>query len=210
VSALAGRRLYLCTPDRPDLARFLRECIGGGVDLVQLRDKDLDDRRLIERARLALEVCWEAGVPLVVNDRADLALAAGADGVHLGQDDAPVSLARRILAPSALVGLSTHSEAELEQAQGADCDYVSVGPVVPTPTKPGRPGTGLGLVSAAAARSAKPFFVTGGVAPDTVPGLVRAGARRFVVVRYLTQADRPGHRAAELRRVIDEELSRAA
>ncbi len=105
---LAGRRLYLCTPDRPDLAAFLAGCIEGGVDVVQLRDKELEARPLLDRAHVAAAVCREHGVPFVLNDRPDLALEAGADGVHVGQDDAPVSLARRILGPGAIVGLSTH------------------------------------------------------------------------------------------------------
>ena len=122
---LSGRRLYLCTPDRPDLADFLAACIEGGVDVVQLRDKDLDAQLLIARARVAAEVCRAHGVPFVLNDRPDLALEVGADGVHVGQDDAPVSLARRILGPGAIVGLSTHSESDLAAAAAEDVSYIS-------------------------------------------------------------------------------------
>ncbi len=106
---LDDRRLYLCTADRPDLAAFVSACITGGVDIVQLRDKRLDARPLLARARAAAAVCADHGVPFVLNDRADLALECGADGVHVGQDDAPASLARRILGPEAIVGLSTQA-----------------------------------------------------------------------------------------------------
>ena len=111
---IGERRLYLCTPDRPDLEPFLGSCIRGGVDIVQLRDKVLDAQPLLERARVAQEVCARNGVPFVLNDRPDLALELEADGVHVGQDDAPPSLARRILGANAIVGLSTHAPAELD------------------------------------------------------------------------------------------------
>ncbi len=137
---LSVRRLYLCTPDRPDLAAFLTSCLAGGVDLVQLRDKDLAARPLLARARVAAKVCHEYGVPFVLNDRPDLALEAGADGVHVGQDDAPVSLARHILGLAAIVGLSTHGPADLAGAASEDLSYISAGPVEATPTKPGRAG----------------------------------------------------------------------
>jgi thiamine-phosphate pyrophosphorylase len=149
-------------------------------------------------------VCAAAGVPFILNDRPDLALECGAAGVHVGQDDAPPSLARRILGPEAVVGLSTHAVAELSAAILEPVDYVSAGPVVPTPTKPGRPGTGLDYVTEAAERCGTlPFFVTGGVTPDTVPALAGAGARRFVVVRYLTESADPRSAARRLRDAID-------
>lgn len=203
-SVIGNRRFYLCTPDRPDLAEFLRACIEGGVDIVQLRDKHLDARPLLERAAVARDVCRAAGVPFVLNDRPDLALELGADGVHVGQDDAPPSLARRILGPTAVVGLSTHAPTELDLSATQDVDYVSTGPVNETPTKAGRPGTGLGYLAYAAETCARPFFVTGGVTPDTVGPMLAAGATRFVVVRWLTEADSPEQNARTLRRRIDE------
>ncbi len=200
---LAGRRLYLCTPDRPDLAEFLSACIAGGVDVVQLRDKDLEARPLLQRARLAAAVCRDHGVPFVLNDRPDLALEVGADGVHVGQDDVPVSLARRILGPDAIVGLSTHSETDLAGAVGEDVSYLSAGPVEATPTKPGREGTGVDYVTLASARSSVPVFVTGGVTPQRIPVLAAAGVRHFVVVRYLTRAPDARTAARALREAID-------
>ena len=202
-NGLADRRLYLCTADRPDLAAFLGACIGGGVDVVQLRDKHLDARHLLARARAAVAVCRDLGVPFVLNDRPDLALECGADGVHVGQDDGPASLARRILGPDAIVGLSTHAPAELDASASEPADYVSVGPVTATPTKPGRPGTGLDYLRHAATTATRPWFATGGVAPDTLPAMLDAGARRFVVVRWLTEAADPTVAARALRTVID-------
>jgi thiamine-phosphate pyrophosphorylase len=206
---LAGRRLYLCTADRPDLESFVAACIRGGVDIVQLRDKRLEARALLERARAALAVCRDHGALFVLNDRPDLALEAGADGVHVGQDDAPPSLARRIVGPAAVVGLSTHSAAELEGSGAEPVDYVSVGPVRETPTKPGRAGTGLGYVREATRLARVPFFVTGGVEPGSVEELVGAGARRFVVVRYLTESPDPEHSARRLKAVIEEAVGNA-
>lgn len=200
---LGDRRFYLCTPDRPDLAEFLGACIRGGVDVVQLRDKVLDARPLLARARLAAAVCLDLGVPFVLNDRPDLALECGADGVHVGQDDAPPALARRVLGPDAIVGYSTHAPAELDAAASQPVDYVSVGPVAATPTKPGRAGTGLGYLRYAASAAAHPWFVTGGVNPETVAAMLDAGARRFVVVRWLTESADPEAAARALRAPID-------
>ena len=202
---VGDRRLYLCTADRPDLGDFVKACIDGGVDLVQLRDKVLDARPILERARVVQAACADAGVPFVLNDRPDLALELGADGVHVGQDDAPPSLARRLLGDGAIVGYSTHAPHELDDATVEPVDYVSTGPVHETPTKPGRPGTGLDYLRYAATTIGDrlPFFVTGGVTPDTLPAMLEAGARRFVVVRYLTGADDPSANARRLRKVID-------
>jgi thiamine-phosphate pyrophosphorylase len=125
-----------------------------------------------------------------------------ADGVHVGQDDVPPSVCRRILGPDAIVGLSTHAPAELDAADGEQVDYVSVGPVVPTPTKPGRAGTGLEYVRYAAERAPVPFFVTGGATPDSVGEIVAAGATRVVAVRWLTEADDPEAAARTLRSAL--------
>jgi len=200
-----GRRLYLCTPDRPDLEGFLAACVRGGVDLVQLREKRLEARPLLARARRAATICRDLGVPFVLNDRPDLALESGADGVHVGQDDAPPALCRRLLGPNALVGLSTHSPEQLVAAAAEPVDYTSAGPVVATPTKPGRDGVGLGYVTHAAAHALRPFFVTGGASPETVPAIVAAGGRRIVVVRWLTEAADPEQAA----RALSDALARA-
>jgi thiamine-phosphate pyrophosphorylase len=202
-AALEQARLYLCTADRPDLGEFIAAVCKAGVDIVQLRDKDLADRALLERATIARDAAHGAGALFVLNDRPDLAVACGADGVHVGQDDVPAAVARRIVGPDALVGLSTHAPEELAASAVEPVDYVSAGPVEPTPTKPGRPGTGLDYIRLAAERSPHPFFVTGGVSPTTLPAIAAAGAIRFVVVRALTEAPDPGAVAKDLRRLLD-------
>ena len=208
VGDLGDRCLYLCTPDRPDLEQFVDACISGGVDIVQLRDKDLDARPLLARARLVRNVCRHHGVPFILNDRPDLALEAEADGVHVGQTDAPPSLARRILGPDAIVGLSTHAPNDLDDSLEEPIDYFSAGPVTQTPTKPGRPGTGLRYLTYVVERAKTPWFVTGGVNPDSLKLMAAAGARRFVVVRHLTEADDPKAAATQLRAAIDKALNR--
>jgi thiamine-phosphate pyrophosphorylase len=215
---LSSRRLYLCTPDRPDLEPFVEACLQGGVDIVQLREKSLPEDQLVHRAALIQRICSDHGVPFVLNDLPELAAAIGADGVHVGQDDMSPAAARVVMGDRAIIGLSTHSSEQLGTALGEDrdgpaspapVDYLSAGPVVPTPTKPGRPGTGLGYVTAAAQRSSWPVWVTGGVDPATVTGMIAVGARHFVVVRWLTGANDPREHARVLRRVIDQEISRA-
>ncbi|MGO8875901.1 MAG: thiamine phosphate synthase [Acidimicrobiales bacterium] len=210
---LQGRRLYLCTSDREDLEGFLRACISGGVDVVQLRDKRLDDAGIVQRAGLAQRVCADLGVPFILNDRPDLAAEMGADGVHVGQDDVAAVEARRLLGEGGIVGLSTHEPAQLEAALLEPVDYVSVGPVVPTPTKPGRPGTGLDYVRIASRLAAgcappMPFFVTGNARPDTVGAMVAAGARRVVVVRWLTESPEPESAARQLAAALDGAVGR--
>jgi thiamine-phosphate pyrophosphorylase len=206
---LGDRRLYLCTPDREDLEDFVGACIDGGVDVVQLREKSASDRRIVERAKLLSKICRDRGVPFILNDRPDLAVDCGADGVHLGQDDISAQTARRLLGQDAVLGLSTHALSELRQSAGEPVDYISAGPVVETPTKPGRPGTGIDYVVAAVARSERPVFVTGGVTPESVPGLCEAGVRHFVVVRYLTQSTEPKASATRLRRAIEQAIQEA-
>ncbi|HEY3942180.1 MAG TPA: thiamine phosphate synthase [Acidimicrobiales bacterium] len=206
---LARCRLYLCTGERPDLVEFVAACVRGGVDVVQLREKHLDDRALLDRAQRLQALCAGAGVPFIVNDRPDLAARAGADGVHLGQTDPAPSLARELLGPDAVIGRSTHAVADLERALTEPVDYLSAGPVVPTPTKPGRAGTGTGYLSTAVERSALPVFVTGAVAPHNVGPLVAAGARHFVAVRWLTESSDPEGAARALRTAIEECLRAA-
>lgn len=212
---MAGRRLYLCTPNRPDLEAFVAACIAGGVDVVQLREKSLGDSALVERARQVRRVCVAEGVPFILNDRPDLVETTGADGVHVGQDDMAPRLARELIGPDAILGLSTHDRGQLSAALGEPVDYISVGPIVPTPTKPGRPGTGLGYVTEAAQACAGgevelPFFVTGDARPETVDAMAMAGARRFVVVRALTQAVDPRAAAAALCQAITRALEQSA
>jgi len=190
--------LYLCTPARRDVVDFVTACVGGGVGIVQLRDKVAEDRDLLVAAESLAERCRELGVPFIVNERCDVALAVGADGVHVGQDDLPVRRCRDLLGDGAVVGLSTHADQELDTALDQPVSYLSAGPVEPTPTKPGRPGTGPGYVALAAKRASVPVYVTGGVTAATIPGLVDLGLRHFVVVRALTEATDPNAAARAL------------
>jgi thiamine-phosphate pyrophosphorylase len=196
-------RLYLCTPLRDDLERFVSACLDGGVDAVQLREKVRDARDVLAAATRLSALCRERAVPFLVNDRPDLALAAGADGVHVGQEDVSVSVCRRILGDDSIVGLSTHAPRDLDDALGEAVTYLSAGPIVATPTKPGRPAAGADYVALAVSRASVPVFVTGGVSTETVPDLVAIGVRHFVVVRALTEADDPKRAARELRATID-------
>jgi thiamine-phosphate pyrophosphorylase len=204
---LAGAHLYLVTRaeirGRP-VADLLPELAGAGVDLIQLREKEMEAGDLLRAGAPLRDACASAGVPFIVNDRPDIALALEADGVHLGQNDLPVEIARRIVG-SALVGVSTHREAEVDAAVNSQqrIDYVAVGPVEATPTKPGRPGVGLDLVRYAARVISQPWFVTGGMNPETLPDAIAAGARRIVVVRAITEAADPVAAAGELRRLLD-------
>ena len=209
--ALPERRLYLCTSDRDDLEAFVDACIVGGVDVVQLRDKHLSDPDLIARARVVQQVCAHHRVPFILNDRPDLARTIGADGVHVGQDDTPTREARILVGDHALLGLSTHARSELMTAVDGQLpvDYLSAGPVHATPTKPGRPGTGLDYIREAVSLSPWPVWITGGVDPETVGEMIGVGARHFVVVRWLTDAPDPGQRARQLRQVIDSGIARA-
>ena len=147
-------------------------------------------------------MCSQRGVPFVLNDRPDLAVRCDADGVHVGQDDMPVAQARAIVGPERIVGLSTHTPAQVEAAAGVD--YIAVGPVHATPTKPGRPAAGIELVRHAAAHARVPWFAIGGLDPGTLPAAVAAGARRAVVVRAITQAADPRAAAAALRAALEE------
>jgi thiamine-phosphate pyrophosphorylase len=207
---LAGARLYLCTDarrERGDLAEFLDAVLGGGVDIVQLREKGLEAREELAYAEVFAAAAARHGALWSVNDRADLALAAGAPVLHLGQDDLPVPVARRVVGEHPLVGVSTHAETEVDAAAtAAGVDYFCVGPCWPTPTKPGRPAPGLPLVSYAAATvgaRGRPWFAIGGIDLSTVDRVLDAGATRVVVVRALTGADDPGAAATALRKRLD-------
>ena len=215
LARLRQARLYLCTDarrERGDLAAFAEAALAGGVDIIQLRDKgSAGEARfgtLEARGELAaLEVLADAarrhGALLAVNDRADIARAAGADVLHLGQDDLPLASAREIVGPRALIGRSTHAFGEATRALSEDVDYFCVGPCWPTPTKPGRPAPGLDLVrDVAAIDTVKPWFAIGGIDEDRLGEVLDAGARRIVVVRAITEAADPGAAARRLRAAI--------
>lgn len=211
---LASARLYLCTDarrERGDLAEFVDAALAGGVDIVQLRDKGsageqrfgpLEARDELAACEILAEAARRHGALFAVNDRADIARAAGADVLHLGQGDLPPAVARDIVGPEMLIGLSSHDRDEAAAA-AAEGDYFCVGPCWPTPTKPGRPAPGLDLVRAAAELSGDtPWFAIGGIDAQRLPEVLGAGARRVVVVRAITAAQDPRAAAAALRSAL--------
>lgn len=214
---LAGAQLYLCTDARTaqgDLAEFADAALAGGVDMLQLRDKTSDVPLDAGHELAALEVladaCDRHGALLAVNDRADIAWHVGADVLHLGQDDLPVTTARELLGHRPVIGRSTHS---IEQARAAnaesDVDYFCTGPCWPTPTKPGRQAPGLDLVRRVRALdTARPWFAIGGIDHERLDEVVKAGASRAVVVRAITDAADPREATVRLKRDLPE-LSRA-
>jgi thiamine-phosphate pyrophosphorylase len=219
VTRLAAARLYLCTDarrERGDLAQFADAALAGGVDIVQLRDKGsvgeqrfgpLEARDELAACEILAEAARRHGALFAVNDRADIARAAGADVLHLGQGDLPLAVAREIVGPETLLGLSTHDRDQTAAAATGDADYFCVGPCWPTPTKPDRPAPGLQLVRAAAALDAelagdKPWFAIGGIDASRLPEVLDAGARRIVVVRAITAAEDPRAAAERLRSAL--------
>lgn len=199
---LADSRLYLCTgarTERGDLAEFVDAALAGGVDIVQLREKGMEAKQEIAALEVIAEACARHGALLSVNDRADVALAVDADVLHLGQDDLPVALARRILGDDVVIGRSTHDVDQMRAAAAEPgVDYFCTGPCWPTPTKPGRPAPGLDLVRASAG-ARRPWFAIGGIDLARLGEVLDAGADRVVVVRAITEADDPKSAAQALR-----------
>ncbi len=183
-------RLYLVCDARP--LDWLRAALRGGVDLVQLRDRSLDDAGIVEAAVAFRTAASEAGALFILNDRPDLVEACGADGVHVGQDDATPAEARALVGPDRIIGRSTHEPAQADAAQAdPDVDYLAVGPVHETPTKPGRPAAGPDYVAYAARTVTKPWFAIGGLDAGNVGEVLDRGAERIVVVRAIAAADDP-------------------
>lgn len=195
--------LYLVCDLRPGgraLEEVLAGALAGGVDIVQLRDKGASAQELIAAAKIARRLCDEAGALLILNDRPDLVQAAGADGCHVGQDDMEPAAARERSGGDALIGQSTHFPDEVADAAGVD--YIGVGPVHATPTKPGRHPVGVELVRFAAFHAPVPFFAIGGIDTANVDEIVAAGADRIAVVRAITEARDPAAAAAQLRAAL--------
>jgi thiamine-phosphate pyrophosphorylase len=200
---LAQARLYFVT-DGSTGEHELREALAGGVDVLQLREKKASDEEILATAAVFRALCDEHGALFVVNDRPDLALAAGADGVHVGQDDEAVASVRQQVGRGTLIGLSTHSHEQLASALETDADYVCVGPVYATPTKPDYPAVGLELVRHAAETVDRPWFAIGGIDGTNVGEVATAGAPRIAVVRAIRDAPEPRAAAAGLRAALEE------
>jgi thiamine-phosphate pyrophosphorylase len=200
---LARARLYFVT-DAGIGEHQLREALAGGVDILQLREKDAPDDQVLAAAATFRGLCAEHEALFVVNDRPDLAIAAGADAVHVGQDDEAVAAVRKRVGDELLIGLSTHSRDQLAAALETDADYVCVGPVYATPTKPDYPAVGLELVRHAAATVDRPWFAIGGIDGANIEEVAAAGAPRVVVVRAIRDAAEPRVAAAGLRAALEE------
>jgi thiamine-phosphate pyrophosphorylase len=199
---LRAARLYLVI-EAAAARDVVPAALRGGVDVVQLREKDAPDDELIAAGRALRIVCDEHGALLVVNDRPDLALACEADGVHVGQDDETVSRVREVVGAELVIGLSTHSPSQVAAAERApEVDYLGVGPVYETATKPGVEPVGLELVRHAAAHAQKPWFAIGGIDAVRVPAVAEAGAERVAVVRAIRNAADPQRAAAALREAL--------
>jgi thiamine-phosphate pyrophosphorylase len=206
---LRRARLYLVIDAEP-AERVLPGALEGGVDIVQLREKSASDEEIVSAGRRLRTLCDEHGALLIVNDRADLALECGADGVHVGQDDDPLREVRDVVGADLLVGISTHSPEQVEMGLGSIADYLGVGPVHATPTKPGREPVGLELVRYAAAHgAAKPWFAIGGIDADNAPAVAEAGASRIAVVRAIRDAADPRAVAAALRATVTRDQEHA-
>jgi thiamine-phosphate pyrophosphorylase len=206
LARLAPARLYLvcdAAPGGRELSEVLPAAIAGGVDIVQLRDKTLDEVELLATARGAAELCGRLGALFVVNDRPTVAHEAGADGVHVGQEDMLAEEVRDLVGPDMLIGLSTHAPGEIDAAAIAPVDYIGVGPIHATPTKPGRPAVGLELVRYAVAHATVPFFAIGGLDAGNIGEVVSAGASRACVLRAVANAEDPERAARELRGLLD-------
>lgn len=197
---LRQARLYLITSEVPQLLHQVQRALEAGVRLVQHRAKGGDDLDRYQQALALRDLCASHGALFIVNDRLDLALAVEADGLHLGQGDLPVAIARRLLGPDRLIGRSTHALPQLLAAQAEACDYVGVGPLHATPTKPGRQPVGLAYLRQAAAAATIPYFAIGGIDQQNLASVLAAGGSScgVAVVRAVMEADNPGAVAAAL------------
>lgn len=186
-------RLYVIidkkTAKGRDLVYIAREAVAGGADVIQLRDKETSAREIVEAGRAIRKAIGAESAIFMVNDRPDIALAVEADGVHLGQDDIPVDAARAILGKGKIIGLSTHSLGQAQAAQKSGADYIGVGPVFSTPTKPGYKAVGLGLISEVKKISNIPFVAIGGIDETNLDDVITAGAQRIAVVRAVCGAE---------------------
>src|SRR5579883_662191 len=188
---LAQARLYLVTSPTDDLFTTVEAALKGGLTLVQYRDKTADDDVRLKNAQTLAQICRQYGALFIVNDRVDLAIAADADGVHLGQQDIPIALARQLLGSQCLIGRSTHCPDDLHRAIAEGADYIGVGPVYETPTKEGRPAAGLDYVRYAAAHATIPWFAIGGIDASNLQAVQTAGAHSVAVVRAIMHVAQP-------------------
>ncbi|MGL5796397.1 MAG: thiamine phosphate synthase [Waterburya sp.] len=183
--------LYLITSPVPEILKIVEAALKGGVSLVQYRDKEANDSDRLEKAHQLCQLCHRYNALFIVNDRVDIALAVEADGVHLGQQDAPVSFAREVLGTQKIVGLSTTNKQELHKAIAEKADYVGVGPFFETPTKPGKAAASVEYIEYVKAKCPVPWFAIGGIDLNNLNAVLTKGAQRIAVVRAIMQAEQP-------------------
>ncbi|HEY9648359.1 MAG TPA: thiamine phosphate synthase, partial [Chroococcidiopsis sp.] len=188
---LARSPLYLVTSPHDTLRGVVEAALQGGLRLVQYREKEADDLTRIQIGIQLRQLCHRYGALLIINDRADLALAVDADGVHLGQQDLPMAAARQILGPTRIIGRSTTNPDEMNRAIAEGADYIGVGPVYDTPTKPGKAAAGLDYVRYALTHAPMPWFAIGGINTDNVHAVMGSGAERVAIVRAIMAAENP-------------------
>lgn len=206
LALLAAARLYLvCGAEQNgrELPTLLRGAIAGGVDVVQLREKQMPDEDLASVATAARVLCESLGALLIVNDRPWVAREARAHGIHVGQDDIPAAEVRELVGPEMLIGVSTHSPAQIDAVDASVVDYIGVGPIHETPTKPGRPAVGVELIRYAAANAPVPFFAIGGLHAGNLAAALDAGATRVCVLRAIADAEDPEQAARALRDLLE-------
>ncbi len=188
---LLRSHLYLVTSPSEKLLETVEAALKGGLTLVQYRDKNADDTVRLEKARQLQQLCHSYGALFIINDRVDLALAVDADGVHLGQQDMPIAIARQLLGPQRLIGRSTTNQEEMQGAIAEGADYIGVGPVYETPTKAGKAAAGLEYVAYAAKNAPMPWFAIGGIDANNINEVIDGGASRVAVVRAIMEAEQP-------------------
>ena len=188
---LTRSHLYLVTSSSEQLFSTVEAALQGGLTLVQYREKTEDDSVKLSHAQKLRQICHHYGALFIMNDRVDLALAVDADGVHLGQQDVPIALARQLLGQQRIIGRSTTNPDEMQRAIAEGADYIGVGPVYDTPTKPGKVAAGFDYVQYAAKNATIPWFAIGGIDPSNINDVLAAGAERVAIVRAIMQAEQP-------------------
>lgn len=207
---LENKKLYLVTDrskfeDDNTFLDAVSSAVKGGVSIVQLREKNASTKKFIELAKVLKEICSQYDALFIINDRIDVAMAVGADGVHLGQDDMDIYTARKILGDAAIIGISTHKPEDAINAINHGADYIGVGPVFTTPTKPGREAVGFEYVKWAAENVDIPFFAIGGINIDNLNQVIEAGASRIAVVRAIINAESPELVAVNMLQKLNQE-----
>ncbi|MGK7942096.1 MAG: thiamine phosphate synthase [Crocosphaera sp.] len=195
---LKNAALYLVTSSTENLFQIVESALKAGLPIVQYRKKNIDDMIRLEMAEKLCELCHKYDALFIVNDRADIALAVNADGVHLGQQDIPVALARQILGPNKIIGRSTTNPQEMEKAIAEEADYIGVGPVYATPTKPDKKAAGLDYVRYAAKQSPIPWFAIGGIDDINITEVMKSGGTQVALVRAIMEAEDPEKTTEEL------------